>query len=314
MNELSSILSLDDTARLEASEHAKAYILRLIGNAPSKEQFEQATIQPYPTWLIRVVALLSLVALIASFTLSAMALFEMASKTYSTPYSQNLVIAGIAVIILAELSQVLFSIAVAVLPSSKATKGILYTGMAISTAIALVGNVQHGLANTNMWLNPFAWLLAIAPPLLVLGIGYTLKEQLLGVVAQRHTAQRLHAEAIEQWRDLTAFPERHVQYKQALANALRKALVSLNSKGTGATQRKELMQSFDGTVWKMLVNRELAQDTWYQDATTQNYTIVDIATAKNEVAEAVGSFLELTTHHTNGNHNGNGNGHKPSTN
>jgi hypothetical protein len=56
----------------------------------------------------------------------------------------------------------------------------LYSSMAITTCLALTGNVQVGLVGHTG--SPFAWLEAMAPPIVVLSTAYVLKEQLHQVV------------------------------------------------------------------------------------------------------------------------------------
>ena len=84
---------------------------------------------------------------------------------------------GLATVLSAEVGQVVFSLALATLGTSKSSRRLLYTSMAISTILSMVGNIQISLPrHTN---SPFAWLEAIAPPVLVLSTAYVLKEQAL---------------------------------------------------------------------------------------------------------------------------------------
>ena len=129
---------------------------------------------------------------------------------------------GIATVLTAEIGQVVFSLALATLGTTPSARRLLYSSMGIATAIALVGNVQVALPGHAE--SPFAWLEAIAPPLLVLSTAYVLKEQMLEAIELRHANERAYQEAVNDWQRATINPEAHSQWMQFYANALRDAL------------------------------------------------------------------------------------------
>jgi hypothetical protein len=150
---------------------------------------------------------------------------------------------------------VVFSLALATMGTTASARRLLYASMGIATAIALVGNVQVALPGHMH--SPFAWLEAIAPPLLVLSTAYVLKEQLLVAIETRHANERAYQEAVNLWQSATVDPERHPHWMQFYANALRDAVRKANSR------RKDALAELTTADWRALVYRELQADDWY---------------------------------------------------
>jgi hypothetical protein len=140
--------------------------------------------------------------------------------------------------------------------------------MGIATAIALVGNIQVALPGHSDSL--FAWLEAIAPPLLVLSTAYVLKEQILEFIEIRHANERAYQEASNLWQQATADPESHPGWMQFYANALRDAIRKVNSR------RKDVLASLTTADWRALVYRELQADNWYAQPTLEPTPIEDV--------------------------------------
>ena len=88
----------------------------------------------------------------------------------------------------AEVGQVVFSLALANLGTSRSARRLLMVSMMIATTIALVGNVQLALPGHEN--RPFAWFEALAPPIIVLATAYVIKEQILETVEVRHANER----------------------------------------------------------------------------------------------------------------------------
>jgi hypothetical protein len=63
-----------------------------------------------------------------------------------------------------------------------------YTSMMLATVISVVGNVQLALPGHEN--SPFAWLEALAPPIIVLATAYVIKEQILEAIEVRHANER----------------------------------------------------------------------------------------------------------------------------
>lgn len=263
-NELQQLAMLSDELRIEAKQRAASVVALEVGAAPSREQFANANASRYPAWVSRLILSLAAFVLIAAFVPSAMRLYAIGSNTFRQAIDDaaSATAAGIAIVIMAETAQVLFSLAAAILNTTSTTsRRLLYASMGAATVLALVGNAQISLP--GHWTNPFAYLEALLPPLLVLSTAYVLKEQMLTSIEARHANERAYQDAYAAWLTASAAPERHPRYMSALANALRDAIRDVNSKGAGATARKELMSQLDTAAWKRLVAREMRADEWY---------------------------------------------------
>jgi hypothetical protein len=189
-----------------------------------------------------------------------------------------MVAVGIATVLTAEIGQVVFSLALATLGTSKGARRLLYGSMGIATGIALIGNVQVALPGHIE--SPFAWLEAIAPPLLVLSTAYVLKEQMLESIEMRHANERAYQEAINEWQQAAASPETHPQWMRFYANALRDALRKTNNR------RKEVLESLSTADWRALVYRELQADNWYETPETPTATVLVESPDEGGVVEA----------------------------
>jgi hypothetical protein len=262
-----AINPLTDEARIEARARAAAIVAKSLGEMPSREQFSNTHVGKYPAWVNRLIMALCVFVLVAAFVPSAIRLYAIGSQTFAQAIGDaaSATAAGVAVVIMAETAQILFSLAAAVLASSTPTsRRLLYASMAAATVLALVGNAQVSLP--GHWTNPFAYLEALLPPLLVLSTAYVLKEQMLNAIEQRHSNERAFQTAYNGWQTAQSSPEQDPRYMSALANALRDALKLHNAKGSGATARKELMQDLTTDHWRALVYRELIADEWYGDS------------------------------------------------
>jgi hypothetical protein len=255
---------LTDEARIEAKQRAARVVQLDLGNAPDRAHFQHITASKYPAWVNRLILALCVFVLIAAFIPSAIRLFFIGSATFAQAIDDttSATAAGIAIVIMAETAQVLFSLAAAVLNTTSHTaRRLLFASMGAATVLALVGNAQVSLP--GHWQNPFAYLEALLPPLLVLSTAYVLKEQMLSSIEQRHANERAYQEALDGWQASSARPEAHPRYTSALANALRDALKELNGRGAGATARRELMQTLTVEDWRALVRREMQAEEWY---------------------------------------------------
>jgi hypothetical protein len=128
--------------------------------------------------------------------------------------------------------------------------------MGIATGVALTGNIQVGLVGHTG--SPFALLEACAPPLLVLSTAFVLKEQLLEAIEHRHTTERTYQIALNEWHKATTHPEKHVQWSQLYANALR------DSSSRANNRRQETLAALTTADWRALVYRELQTEHWYK--------------------------------------------------
>jgi len=254
---LSQVRSLTQDERQLARGAAQEAVFRDIGDRPERDQFNHYAARRYPPNVTKLINILCILLLLAAFTPSAIRLYVIGSQTFgaAVPYEMAMIAVGIATVLTAEVGQVVFSLALATLGTTRNARRLLYTSMGIATAIALVGNVQVALPGHVE--SPFAWLEAIAPPLLVLSTAYVLKEQMLEAIELRHANERAYQEAINQWQQAAASPETHPQWMQFYANALRDAIRKQNSR------RKEVIDGLTTADWRALVYRELQADDWY---------------------------------------------------
>ena len=256
---IENLRPLTQEQRQAARKAARAAVVRSIGVKPMREQFTSISISKYPHTVTRLIAILCMVLLLAAFTPSAIRLFVIGSHTFGqTVSSQGAKTAvGLATVLSAEVGQIVFSLALATLGTSQASRRLLYASMGIATLLALVGNIQVGLVEHMD--SPFAWLEAIAPPILVLSTAYVLKEQMLETVKHRHANEHAFQVSLDEWQAATSEPERHPMWAQFYANALRDALRKANAR------RKETLSQMTIDDWRVIVHREMRADMWYQD-------------------------------------------------
>mgnify|MGYP005846890089 FL=1 len=253
-----SIRPLTQEQRQAARQAAHQAVVRSIGPRPVREQFAHHTISKYPSSVTRLISILCIILLLAAFTPSAIRLYVIGSQTFGQAIDNAAAMAlvGIATVLSAEVGQVVFSLALATLGASKSSRRLLYLSMGITTVIALTGNIQIALPGHEK--SPFAWLEAVAPPLLVLATAYVLKEQVLETIEQRHMTERAYQQALSEWQTATVFPEDHPQWPQFYANALRDTLRRANNR------RQEELAALTIADWRALVYRELQADQWYE--------------------------------------------------
>lgn len=260
---LTSIRPLTQDERQTARLAAYQAVERAIGECPTRDEFSHHATSSYPTSVTRLISGLCLLLLLAAFTPSAIRLYVIGSHTFGQAVDSTTArtAVGIATVLSAEVGQVVFSLALATLGTGRNARRLLYASMGIATAISLVGNVQ--LALPEHITSPFAWLEAIAPPLLVLSTAYVLKEQLLDAIQQRHANEVAYQSALGDWRKATYEPESHAQWLQFYANTLRDALRKAN------TRRKETLETLTLQEWRWLITREFQNDHWYEQVESQ---------------------------------------------
>jgi hypothetical protein len=259
---LAQIKPLNQEERQLARSAAAEAVMRDIGERPQRDQYNQHAAHRYPPMVTKLINVLCIVLLLAAFTPSAIRLYVIGSSTFgaAVPYELAMVAVGITTVLTAEIGQVVFSLALATLGTSKGARRLLYGSMGIATGIALIGNVQVALPGHLE--SPFAWLEAIAPPLLVLSTAYVLKEQMLEAIELRHANERAYQEAINEWQRATINPEAHNRWMQFYANALRDALRKVNSR------KRDVLETLSHADWRALVYRELQSDDWYETPET----------------------------------------------
>jgi hypothetical protein len=317
-----TIAPLTDERRLEAQERARALVVKAAGDMPKAKDFSQHTEGKYPPWMNGLINTLCLVVLLSAFAPSAIRLYAIGSTTFaeSIPHETSANVAGLSIVIMAELSMVLFSIASVVIEAkaadvktitdsktgetktidpNKSVKRLLAFSQFIATVIALVGNGQVSLPGHEY--NLFAWIEAFTPSIVVFTTATILKAQLLNAMERRHANTRAYQMALNAWKTATAHTESDPRYQPALNNALRDFLREDNGKGAGATARKEYMAGLVLVDWQRLVKRERMADEWYADPDASAVSAVPVHV---KPVHSVRSFAvnERMNGHSNGNH------------
>jgi hypothetical protein len=261
---IENLRPLTQEQRQDARHAAHDAVIRAVGARPSRDEFTHHATSKYPPLVTRLISLLCIVLLLAAFTPSAIRLYVIGSQTFGQAVSSSVAMTavGLATVLSAEVGQVVFSLALATLGTSQSSRRLLYFSMSLATIIALTGNVQLALPSHEK--SPFAWLEAVAPPLLVLSTAYVIKEQLLDSIQQRHANERAFQEALGEWQIATGDPESHPRWSQFHANALRDTLRKANAR------RQETLQDMTTADWRAAVYRELQAEAWFETPKTES--------------------------------------------
>ncbi len=208
-----SIRPLTQEQRQAARQAARQAVVRSSGPRPVREQFAHHSINKYPPTVTRLISVLCIVLLLAAFTPSAIRLYVIGSQTLGQAVSSSVAMTavGFATVLSAGVGQVVFSLALATLGTSRSSRRLLYASMAVSTILALTGNIQIAFPGHTQ--SPFTWLEAVAPPQLVLSTAYVLKkEQVLETIEQRHADERAFQVTLAAWQAATADSEQHPRH------------------------------------------------------------------------------------------------------
>lgn len=254
---IDNLRPLTQEQRQTARQAAQQAVIRSIGSRPARDQFAHHAVSNYPPTVTRLISLLCIILLLAAFTPSAIRLYVIGSQTFGQSVSNAVAMTavGLATVLSAEIGQVVFSLALATLGTSQSSRRLLLASMALSTILALTGNIQISLPGHTD--SPFAWLESITPPILVLSTAYVLKEQLLESIERRHANERAFQAALTDWQVATVNPEAHPQWSQFYANALRDALRKANNR------RQETLSQMMLDDWHRAVTHEMRADVWF---------------------------------------------------
>jgi hypothetical protein len=263
------IRSLYDAERDAAWEKARD---RVTGKEVNADMLKSASPSKYPVWIISLVVGLCFVLLIAGFFPSAYRLHQAGQDTFceavnaTTGTDPRCGVVGAATIIMAETGQIVFFLALAVLGKTytrvnaetgesrevpSLTNRVFWAGVWLATTIALVGNA-HVAKPWDHGGHLFAYLETFGPPLLVMGIGYALKELLLYSIEQRHafrTAfQKAEEERLVRYNNPEATGD---EWLKAFSLALRDALRKANAR------HKDAMAELTPDEWRFLIKQEM---------------------------------------------------------
>lgn len=268
--DLTAVRQLTQEERLTAMQRARAAIVQSIGNRPDERAYasqgERMTRTDIGIWI------LCIVVLIAAFSISAIRLFHIGRETFlhSISDANSAVVAAIGIVILAETTQIVTTLALARVEQMQTRRMLLLTGIG-ATAVAIIGNLQivtpWAMQGTFTFLppafeNPFAWLEALFPPMAVLVMAHVLKHQLLDAEYARNERKRAFEKALQAWESaMSADPEVHPEWDQFYANALRDAIRSKNAR---ITVVRDMLPALTKADWRALVHREIDAENWYE--------------------------------------------------
>lgn len=257
---LENIRPLMQDERVQAMQYAKNALRASFGDAPNREQVVKMHTGKHPKSFRHAVTILCIIALLAAFSLSAMHLYFIGSETFgaSIPDARGMVVAGIAIVLLAEATQLISTIALAA--TQHRTTQLIFNATAIgATLIAIVGNAQVSLP--GHWTNPFAWLLAFFPPLFVIGIATALKQQWLQSLEESYAANLQYEDQLTVWQQrVNADLLQHPDWMRFYGNALFDQIKRANQRNANA-KAVLIEASADGKRW--LVQREIDADNWF---------------------------------------------------
>jgi hypothetical protein len=271
---------LTQSKRDRAKERARSSIARRLGPAPKPDQFNQLVMDYYPSQIKRWVYALMLIPLLAFLTLSAMRLYEIGKEMHTGDASilglSEKSLSGIDVVIGAEFAQIVFVVALSVLAVTTKSKFAFGVGIVLSTAIALVGNVQAGLWGEAF--SVFRLLITVAPPIVVLVLGEVLALLWLDTIRANHEAQRLYAVELGNWSAIDREPELHSDWLKVLATAIRDELIRHN----GIT-----VDDLSSQEWMTLVDAEINAENWYMTGTATVTPDIASQSGKKRQSQAV---------------------------
>lgn len=247
---------LSHEERIEARKQAAH---NLAGDKPERKDFDHHTISKYGPGTTRAIYVMAGGILLATFAISAIRLYNAghAVNLYATNAEFDATVGGASAVIMAEIGMVIFSLAFAVLRASLLSTLVLGGGVFVSAAVAIVGNltVANPLHAAPEYA-AFAWLDALVPPAMVLGVAYVLKERLLEIMEMRHTNEDAYKDALSKWQAKMDAPESEPAWTRYYWNALRDAIYKANARTKGRDARNALSTQ----EWNMLLQRELHAD------------------------------------------------------
>ena len=315
---LEALQALTEADRLDARDQAKRNVIRRAGEKPRRADFRDHAIGNYSPGAVRLITGFMVVLIAAMFVISSMRLFHIGRATFgeTIAHERSATAAGVAIIFGAEAGTLGFMLFAGLLGrDNRRDRRALYFAAGLSTAIALVGNVQQALGGSwrsAITADPFGFLEATAPPVIVLFGATVLKHFLLDGMKQRQANETAYQAALADWEQRTADPESDPHWRAAYATALREKIMQTNAKGRGRDERLAIMQGLAPEEWRELVMREIQADHWWHEpgATSHgNAAQVPAGVVINPLAATPAGVISAPQNgNGNGHHNGNGRG------
>ncbi len=255
---------LTEVQRLAAYERARKWAA---GPRPKLSSNLDSAPSKYPRQVIGLVLVLCFILLIAAFIPSAIRLHKSGSQEFcqaldSTSELCNIV--GISTVLTAEIGSLVFILALSVVESVAAIKlgrikfdlvrSLLWASALSCVLMAVVGNAHIGRPWQTGIL--FDWLVTFIPPVLVLSVGYVLKDLLLQTIATRHKRLYEYERRLDIHLKLLEEPEQATKWLKNYSTALKEALQRANKRTI------EKLQLLSRDEWEALIVFEMQEANW----------------------------------------------------
>jgi hypothetical protein len=153
-----NIRPLTQDQRQAAYRAAQEAVVRVVGPKPVRGHFTHTTISKYPQAITRLISSLCLLLLLAAFTPSAIRLYVIGSQTFGQAVSNHVakMAVGLAMILSAEIGQVVFSLAL---------RPLLVLATSFVLKEQLLGTIETRHANEQAFQTALTdWQVATASP------------------------------------------------------------------------------------------------------------------------------------------------------
>lgn len=284
------IRGLTTEERKSAWETAASVV---IGKPPRRDQFSYQSKNKMPPWMQSGIYIGIAIVILAAFIISAYKINKVGYDSFIVSFvcynmedcdpadagaGVKLAAAsvGVALVLMAEVAQITFSAGLSTIEEdNKAGKTVLWILVILSSIIALGGNLELSQPWNKGW---WDWVFAVMPPVIVIGAGWLLKEQMMNTIKARREEELAFREKYEGWEAIRSNPEAEANWRQVYHQALKDALIEAN-KGLG----KARLSSLPSQVWAKLVYSEV-RATHEMEAMIEQYEQYD-ASRPNEKFE-----------------------------
>jgi hypothetical protein len=258
---------------LTAEERQEAWDVAakvVTGNPPRREEFDFQKTARMPAWMQKSIYAGIFIVLAAAFLISAYKINKVGYESFIATFvcygtegancnptetagvgaKAAAMSVGIALVLMAEIAQVTFSAGLSTLEEkNNIGRGVLWALIVLSTAIALGGNLELSQPWNKSW---WDWIFAVMPPMMVIGAGWLLKEQMMNAIKARREEQLAFEDEYEAWDYIRRNPESAPDWRKVYWNTLKDRLVEAN-KNLG----KAKLHSIPQKAWAKLVYREV---------------------------------------------------------
>jgi len=228
---------LDAEQMQQASERARRLVA---GPRPAPADYEQRTSSKYPRWFTALTVLLVLLVVCSAWLLSSIRMYHITHTLFADniqhpPTAQA---AAWAMLALAEPAVLIGMLSMHTLASRAWHRALLAACIVLVLALALAANLE--VAQPWLHASAFAWIEAIAPPLLVPAMGMLLEQHVLASMHARTASARAYEQAVQDWHARLQTAQQDDAWMQHYANAVRDALAQRNARGAARATRDSL--------------------------------------------------------------------------